>query len=711
MTITAASTTSMSDILLEKATEHLFPIWVELVLCCFSAVVYFLFSSKSVVSFLQPKPSRKMVSADEELLVTRRELSQLDKLTKLRKLGCLSKQISSTASSPRSSSAGDDVTQSSTHCSPQIDNTNKEGSNHGRTPNNVAMRANDIRSCGRNGNLNGAIKVFEKLGSHADNILVLNSMLDACVECQDLAKTEAFFERAIRSGVADTVTYNKMMKGYLAHGQEPAAKRLLAEMVQKGIANPTSYHGGLNARINAGDLRGAWKIVGEMQASGMSPNAVTCAILLKGTMQSLQELSRVLVLIDAMSEPMDEVLFMAVAEACVRVNRLDMLTKQLERFQRQGLTGLSAETYGSLIKAYGRSRDTKRVWELWAQMVAARSQLTSVTLGCMVEALVANGQSKEAWKLVKDMLQDQGTQPLVNTVICSSILKGFAYSKDAEKVMTIYKEMQAHRIQPNTITFNTILNAFAQCGTMHYAPELLADMKKTTPVIEPDIVTYSTLVKGYCYAGSLDRALQVFMDMQQEGKCAPDEVMFNSLLGGCAKEFRLEDALRLLDDMRKASIAPSNYTLSMLVKLMCRCRRLDQAFTMLDDISNEYNFKINIQVYTCLIQGCFFHGQTDKALAVYEKMINEGLHPDAMTYTVLARGCLRSGDIDNAVDLVRDAHGINAEARQIKGTPAGINGTCLEEVVGALGGASSKGGAALLSDLAEHSPKKQWQGY
>merc|ERR1719331_2586226 len=173
-------------------------------------------------------------------------------------------------------------------------------------------------------------------------------------------------------------------------------------------------------------MRGAWKIVTQMQGNGIAPNSVTCAILLKGRLQSVEEVSRVLLLVDAMDEAMDEVLFMAVAEACVRVNRLDVLSKQLERFMRQGISGLSAETFGSLIKAYGRARDTKRVWDLWGQLVKSNVQLTSVTLGCMVEALVANGQSAEALKLVMKLLNDKGTQPLVNTVICSSILKGFA---------------------------------------------------------------------------------------------------------------------------------------------------------------------------------------------------------------------------------------------------------------------------------------------
>merc|ERR1719326_2377634 len=105
---------------------------------------------------------------------------------------------------------------------------------------------------------------------------------------------------------------------------------------------------------------------------------------------------------------------------------------------------------------------------------------------------------------------------------------------------------------------------------MNRVPALLEDMKMATPPIEPDIVTYSTIVKGFCNAGNLDRALKVLDDMKAGGKYTPDEVMYNSLLGGCAKAHRPDEAIQLLKDMKKHGVAPSNYTLSMLVKLMSR---------------------------------------------------------------------------------------------------------------------------------------------
>jgi len=192
--------------------------------------------------------------------------------------------------------------------------------------------------------------------------------------------------------------------------------------------------------------------------------------------------------------------------------------------------------------------------------------------------------------------------------------------------------------------------------------------------------------------------------MKVKGGCTPDEVMYNSLLGGCAKEHRCDDALQLLQDMRECGIAPSNYTLSMLVKLMGRARRINQAFTILEDISNEHSLQINIQVYTCLIQGCFNCGQAGRALEVHKKIIAEGVSPDAMTYSVLIRGCLQAGMVDKAADLARCACGCGT-MEKCRGDPPGLPAGCLDEVVAALGGREDENARKLTKELEDFQKK------
>merc|ERR1719506_210792 len=273
--------------------------------------------------------------------------------------------------------------------------------------------------------------------------------------------------------------------------------------------------------------------------------------------------------------------------------------------------------------------------------------------------------------------------------------------------MALYEEMKAEGIEANTITFNTILNAFAQGGAMDRVPALLEDMKASTPPVEPDIVTYSTIVKGYCNSGSLDRALAIVKDMQSDGKLIPDEVMYNSILDGCAKEHRPTEALNILAQMKEVGVSPSNFTLSILVKLMGRCRRLNQAFSIIEDARRDYGLKWNIQVYTCLIQACFNNRQASKAVALHDQMIEEGVVPDEMAYSALVKGCLQASLIDKAIHLARCAHGLAHP--KVRGIPPGINARTLDELSNALDPRSSEARAKgvakevmLLRHVASH---------
>merc|ERR550532_486218 len=194
--------------------------------------------------------------------------------------------------------------------------------------------------------------------------------------------------------------------------------------------------------------------------------------------------------------------------------------------------------------------------------------------------------------------------------------------------MAMYDEMKARKIECNTITYNTILNHFAQCRAMRRVPQILEDMRASIPPVDPDIVTFSTLIKGFCSSGNLDRALGLLAEMQADGKFLPDEMMYNSLLSGCAREQRISDALQIVNEMRNTGVAPSNYTLSMLVKLLGRCKRLGQVFSIVDELRTEFGIRVNIQVYTCMIQACFHNRQPAKALALFNHIVAEGLHPD-----------------------------------------------------------------------------------
>jgi len=570
----------------------------------------------------------------------------------------------------------------------------------------AAKQAKIIRSYGKDGNLKGAIGIFNQMKQSQAPLssLLYNSILEASVQCGDMKSALSYFNMAKQDCHADVVSYNTVMKGHLSDGKMGAALHLLKEMSDSNMpASLVTYHGILNAHVQSGDSRGAWNLVEQMKSSGLSPNAVTCSILLKvlTTRSHAADVSKVAELMDAMETGVDEVLFASMAEACIRTGRLDLLSERTRMWTMSGMTlGLSAPTYGSMIKAYGQAHDIDQVWALWEEMGKREVRPTSITLGCMVEALVMNRCADQAWQLVQKLWNDEAQKSLLNTVIYSTILKGFAMAKRPDRLMALYEEMRERDIACNTITYNTMLNAFAQCGAMHRVPELLEDMKAATPPVEPDIVTYSTMVKGFCASGDLDKGLQLLKEMELDGKFAPDEVMYNSLLDGCARQHRLDDALKLLGNMRDSGVTPSNYTLSIMVKLLGRARRLNQAFTMVKSLCDEHNFKANIQVYTCLIQACFHNRHPMKALAIHDQLVEERCVPDQKTYVALVRGCLQAGFVDKAAAVVRCAfHCKGHDMLQPDGPAPGVDRNCLQEVIAKLGSASDAA-RSLQEDMA-----------
>jgi len=147
-------------------------------------------------------------------------------------------------------------------------------------------------------------------------------------------------------------------------------------------------------------------------------------------------------------------------------------------------------------------------------------------------------------------------------------------------------------------------------------------------------------------------------EMRKDSHLKPDEIMYNSLLDGCAQNNLVDEALRLLEEMQSEGVHPSNFTLSILVKLMNRARRLDQAFSLVEQITKKYNFRPNVHVYTNLVQASCSNQQFNRGLKLLEQMIKERVVPDSRTYCILVRACMNKGLFEQAVGLLRGALGV-----------------------------------------------------
>lgn len=282
-----------------------------------------------------------------------------------------------------------------------------------------------------------------------------------------------------------------------------------------------------------------------------------------------------------------------------------------------------------------------------------------------------------------------------------------------ERVWSVWTDMFQNNVVPSITTYNAVIDACARNGGMDRLAQLLADMKQRG--LKPNLITYSTVLKGHCLQGDIRTAFDVLEEMTTQTRLKPDEIMYNTLLDGCAQSHLVEEGLRILKRMQDEGIRPSNYTLSILVKLTSHARRLDQAFELVDQLTKKYRFRPNAPVYGNLIHACLSNKDLQRALGVLERMGNERIHPDMRTVCSVTRTCISQGQLETATQVLRGALGIPCtasypaanDARALKGLE-----DLTSEVLGVLAtrGCIKDLAAPILSDIRQYKPKFRIEG-
>lgn len=523
-----------------------------------------------------------------------------------------------------------------------------------------------MRACGQEGKVEKALQLLQELQRYGDvDTVTYNCALDVCASCKNHALAVKVLNQMKAANRVDVVSYNIMLKLCMMEGAPPqASEEVLRDMRQSGLQpNTATYNSLLGATLATGDFAKAWRTIGQMETHGQGVDAYTLSIMFKGykherrTMDA-ESIDRAVGLIKKHSVKIDEVLVNAALEACISLRDVNRLRSTMATFQSAGWVlskEASMHTYAVLIKAHGLSQNISAAWRLWSEVTVERRQSPTEQLyGVMLDVLVSCDRLDDALELFEEMktthhrtLDSQGF-----AVAYAMIIRGFTQRKNCVQALRQYEEMKSSGPKPSLVVLNTLIDACSRVGDMDAATRLFKDMTEVD--VMPDLITYSTLIKGYCLTNDLDQALTLFKLMEKKG-IHPDAIVFNSLLDGCAKKQMPSLCEQVIRDMEKAGVVPSNHSASILIKLYGRCKNLDAAFRVINEMPRKYGFKANNPVYTCLMSSCIANGQLGKAMELRVRMQSEGIFCDEKTYSTLLRGTLRAGSADQSIMLLNAA--------------------------------------------------------
>ena len=173
-----------------------------------------------------------------------------------------------------------------------------------------------------------------------------------------------------------------------------------------------------------------------------------------------------------------------------------------------------------------------------------------------------------------------------------------ALSKRPEKVQEIFDELVASGVQPTTSIVNLLL-------------------------------------LGYHEAKDLDGVWKVFREMHAEHNIAPDAKSFELLIGTLAEHGEYIQASRVFRSMQLKDIVPTETSFELLIRSALKTARYARAWEMFDFLRSRVTSQPGPEVFNMMIGTCKYTEDAEKALDLFQTMIESGIEPSSETFANL----------------------------------------------------------------------------
>ncbi|GAB4836158.1 Pentatricopeptide repeat-containing protein At1g11290, chloroplastic [Ancistrocladus abbreviatus] len=186
----------------------------------------------------------------------------------------------------------------------------------------------------------------------------------------------------------------------------------------------------------------------------------------------------------------------------------------------------------------------------------------------------------------------------------------------------------------NRFAMTGVMNLYAKCREVHDAYKMFDKMP------EKDVVSWNAIIAGYAQNGYAKVALELMVRMQDEGE-RPDSVTMVTVLPACADMSSLMMGKSIHGYVVRAGFDLLVNILTALVDVYSKCGAVGTARLIFDAIHSK-----TVVTWNSMIDGYIQIGDSEEALGLFQKMLDEGIEPSNVTIMEALHACADTGDLD-----------------------------------------------------------------
>ncbi|XP_042452786.1 putative pentatricopeptide repeat-containing protein At5g37570 [Zingiber officinale] len=353
-----------------------------------------------------------------------------------------------------------------------------------------------------------------------------------------------------------------------------------------------------------------------------SPNLITWNALL-GAHARCSPLPTIVSLFNLLRQrspvPPDEFTFPSLLSSCSRSEEINVGSSVHATILRCGLeTDVFVGT--ALVDFYRKCREVGAARKLFDSLLLRNE----VSWTVMIAGYLSSGDQTSARSLFDEM-------PKRNVVTWNSMIDGYVKSGDLVSARELFDEMP----QKDAISYTSLIDGYAKAGDLASAKFLF----EQSP--DKDLFSWSAMISGFAQNGRPGDALKIFLEMHNLN-IKPDDHIVVGLLSACSQIGSLMLAKWVDSYVIKNGIDITKaHVLAALIDMNAKCGNMERAARLFESMPSK-----DLISYSSLMQGYSIHGAGHKALELFSQMLEEGLLPDDVTFTVVLTACSYAGLVE-----------------------------------------------------------------
>lgn len=509
-----------------------------------------------------------------------------------------------------------------------------------------------LKVCGSTGAVLQGMLVHDQIiasGLEAE-LSIGSTLIDMYGKCGNINEAYTVFERL---HTRDLVCWSTMIAGYAQGGQSLAALELFEKMKEKGVKPDRAvFLCVLKACGNLGAFRQGKLTHGQVTEDTLESDVAIGSALVDmyarcGSVEDAQRVFDLLEYPDVVSwsalitgysqhgcchytldlfdrmqvggiKP-DKVMLVSILKACSGVGAIGHGILMHEKIIRAGFES-DAFIEGALIDMYikcGSLEDAHRMFDRLPDR-------NLILWNAMLAGYVQHEKGDYVLELYDKMLLE-GIKPDKSTFV--HILKACSFIGDIGQGKLIHDKVISYGFQSDLAIGNALIDMYIKCGCIEIGRQVFDDLANR------NLVTWNSIIAGYAQHGHELLAFEFFEQMQEEG-VTPDNITFSCIVKACASIRALGQGRVIHEQILATGLESDVFVGTAIVDMYAECGSLEEVHQVFCKLPNK-----NVVCWNTIIGQYVQLGHDLLALQLFEKMQQDGVDPDKVTFLCILKAC------------------------------------------------------------------------